>query len=81
MSGIDFRVEKRGFLGWAFVSDPRTGDHLGFDDIIEARNWIRSKTRRNNDNDRRWKVVSECNFRDNNRQQPGQRPTFSIFCR
>jgi hypothetical protein len=57
-----YRVEKRGLLGWGFVSDPRTGDYLGFDDIIEARNWIRSNTGRNNDNARRWKVVSECNF-------------------
>jgi hypothetical protein len=62
MSGIEFRVEKRGLPGWAFVSDPRTGDYLGFDEIIEARNRVRNKTRRDNDNDRRWKVVSECNF-------------------
>ena len=57
-----YRVEKLGLLGWAFVSDPQTGDYLGFDDVGEARNWVRSNTRRKDDNGRRWKVVAECNF-------------------
>jgi len=57
-----YRVEKRGVLGWAFVSNPQTGDYLGFDDVSEARNWIRSNTRRDDQHGRRWKVVSECNF-------------------
>lgn len=56
-----FRVEKRGLLGWAFVSDPQTGDYLGFEDADAARQWIRGKVRRDNDNTRRWQIVSDCN--------------------
>lgn len=55
-----FRVEKRGLLGWAFVSDPQTGDYLGFGDADAARQWVRDKVRRNNDNTRRWQIVSDC---------------------
>lgn len=55
-----YRVERRGLLGWSFVSDPATNDYLGFDDVESARRWIRSKTRRNADSTRRWKVVSDC---------------------
>lgn len=55
-----YRVEKRGMLGWAFVSDPQTGNYLGFGDIDEARRWVRKQARRKESNSRRWKVVSEC---------------------
>jgi IS4 transposase len=55
-----YRVERRGLLGWAFVSDPQTGDYLGFEGIDEARGWVRKQMRRNASS-RRWKVVAECN--------------------
>ena len=57
-----YRVEKRSWLGWAFVSDPQTGDYLGFVDIDEARRWVRRKIRRNHSSSRRWQVVSDCSF-------------------
>ena len=57
-----YRVERRGVLGWAFVSDPQTGDYLGFADVDEARAWVRNRTRPDDGVARRWKVVSECNF-------------------
>jgi len=56
-----YRVEKRGLFGWAFVSDPKNGDYLGFEDADAARNWIRSKVSRNEHDNRRWKVVADCN--------------------
>jgi hypothetical protein len=56
----NYRVEKRGLLGWAFVSDPQTRDYLGFADAESARRWIRSKTRQNDNSARRWRVVSDC---------------------
>jgi len=55
-----YRVEKRGLLGWAFVSDPQTGNYLGFDDVDRARRWIRKNVRHDNESARRWKVVSDC---------------------
>lgn len=55
-----YRVEKRGLLGWAFVSDPQSGDYLGFGDIDEARRWVRRKTRHDESGNRRWKVVADC---------------------
>ena len=57
-----YRVEKRGLLGWSFVSDPQTGNYLGFDDADKACRWVRRKTRRDEGYSRRWKVVSECHF-------------------
>jgi len=57
-----YRVEKRGLLGWAFVNDPQTGDYLSFHDIGKARHWVKNKVRRNDENNRRWKIVAECNF-------------------
>ena len=56
-----YRVEKRGLLGWAFVNDPQTGDYLGFDETDKARHWVKNNVRRNDENNRRWKVVAECN--------------------
>ena len=57
-----YRVEKRGLLGWAFVSDPQTGDYLGFEDADAARAWVRGKVHRDDKNTRRWKVVSDCHI-------------------
>ena len=57
-----YRVEKRGWLGWAFVSDPQTGDYLGFADIDEARRWVRRQIRNANPGNRRWQVVADCSF-------------------
>jgi hypothetical protein len=56
-----YRVEKRGWLGWAFVSDPQTGDYLGFDSLEDARTWVRSRVQHGNGASRRWKIVSDCN--------------------
>lgn len=57
-----YRVEKRGVLGWAFVSNPQTNDYLNFKDLNAARNWVCSRVRRNDNNNRRWKVVADCNI-------------------
>ena len=57
-----YRVEKRGLLGWAFVSDPQTGDYLTFDDVSKARRWVCTKVRHKDPDTRRWKVVSDCSF-------------------
>ncbi len=56
-----FRVEKRGWLGWAFVSDPQSGDYVGFESLETARNWIRNKLDQLNTKARRWKIVADCN--------------------
>jgi hypothetical protein len=56
-----YRVEKRGLLGWAFVSDPQTGDYLAFEELDTARQWIQGKVRRDDNSTRRWQVVSDCN--------------------
>ena len=55
-----YRVEKRGFFGWNFVTDPITGDYLSFTDTDAARAWICQQIRRGSDQNRRWKVVTEC---------------------
>ena len=55
-----YRVEKRGMLGWAFVTDSDTGDYLGFSNLEKARGWVRGKARRSNTTTRRWRVVSDC---------------------
>ncbi|HOP17232.1 MAG: hypothetical protein H6956_00700 [Chromatiaceae bacterium] len=56
-----YRVEKRGLFGWAFISDQRTGDYLGFADVESARAWIKSATKGKDSDSKRWKVVSDCN--------------------
>ena len=55
-----FRVERRGFLGWTFVTDPDIGDYLGFDKLESARAWVQRNTRRSGGKSRRWKVVADC---------------------
>jgi len=55
-----FRVERRGLLGWAFVTDPATRDYLSFRDLDEARTWVRQRARADDTGPRRWKVVSDC---------------------
>lgn len=57
-----YRVEKRSLLGRAFVNDPQTGDYLRFDETDKARHWVKNNIRRNDENNRCWEVVSECNF-------------------
>ena len=55
-----YRIEKRGFFGWSFVTAPDGGDYLSFTDAEAARTWICKKTRRDTDANRRWKVITEC---------------------
>ena len=55
-----YRVEKRGFLGWNFVSDEITGDYLQFGDLDAAQRWMQSACGTRNQDSRRWKVVTEC---------------------
>lgn len=55
-----YRVERRTLLGWGFVTDPKTGDYLGFSDLESARQWVEGKASRRNNAARRWKVVSDC---------------------
>lgn len=55
-----YRVESHGIIGWNFVSDPKTDDYLGFDDMNAARDWIKQHSETREDSSRRWKVVSVC---------------------
>ena len=55
-----FRDEKRGGFGWNFVTDPHTGDYLGFTDADTARVWICDRTRVSDNAKRRWKIASDC---------------------
>lgn len=55
-----YRVEKRGFFGWNFVTDPDSSDYLRFDDVEAACRWINARSRPAVADTRRWKVVSEC---------------------
>lgn len=58
-SGV-YRIEKRGLLGWAFVSDQDTGDYLGFSDLHAARSWVCNATRTRHNESRRWKIIADC---------------------
>ena len=55
-----YRIEKRGWLGWNFVSDPKTSDYLGFRHLDDARSWICERTQSKDEATRRWKVVQDC---------------------
>jgi hypothetical protein len=56
----DYRVEKRGLLGWSFVYDPQSSDYLTFTDRQAASAWVRQKACRGTGAARRWKVVADC---------------------
>lgn len=56
----DYRVEKRGLLGWSFVDDPQSSDYLTFADRQAASAWVRQNRPRSTDATRRWKVVADC---------------------
>lgn len=55
-----YRIEKKGFFGWNFVSDPHNGDYLQFASLSSARRWVQSTSKRSIPNARRWQVVSDC---------------------
>ena len=55
-----YRVEKRGLLGWAFVTNPRSDGYLGFNRLDAARAWIRNQSPKNVDDNRRWKIIQDC---------------------
>jgi hypothetical protein len=55
-----YRVEKHGFLGWSFVTDPESRDYLDFDSLEAARNWVQQRRPIRTSDTRRWKVVSDC---------------------
>jgi hypothetical protein len=55
-----YRIEKRGWFGWNFVTDPASGDYLGFPDLAAARAWICERTQTEDSPSRRWKVVQDC---------------------
>lgn len=55
-----YRVEKRGLMGWSFVTANRGGDYLTFDSCEAARRYICTRRRRLRDSGRRWKVVDPC---------------------
>ena len=55
-----YRVEKRGWFSWNFVTDPDSGEYLGFDGFEEARDWICEQSGKPGAADRRWKVVQDC---------------------
>jgi hypothetical protein len=54
-----YRVEKRGLLGWGFVTDPETRDYLSFGDLESAKCWVRDHTEGGAEA-RRWRVVTDC---------------------
>lgn len=54
-----YRVEKRGLLGWDFVTDPATRDYLSFGELQSAKRWVRDHTAAATDA-RRWRVVTDC---------------------
>jgi hypothetical protein len=53
-----YRVEKRGLIGWSFVTSKGGGDYLTFDSYEAARRFVCSKHR--SEKGRRWKVVDPC---------------------
>lgn len=55
-----YRVEKRGLLGWAFVTSQDSGDYLDFDSYDQACRWIGRKNSAEKPSGRRWKTVSVC---------------------
>ena len=55
-----YRVEKRGWLGWNFFTDPATGNYLGFGDFDAAHDWLCAQQRDAAPTSRRWRVVQDC---------------------
>jgi hypothetical protein len=55
-----YRVEKRGWAGWSFVTAERGGDYLTFDSCEAARRFICARRRPRRDVGRRWQVVDLC---------------------
>ena len=55
-----FRIEKRGLLGWNFVTDAASGDYLSFAELTDAEAWICAHAEAPSDRYRRWKVVTDC---------------------
>lgn len=55
-----FRIEKRGLIGWNFVTDDATGNYLTFTDRAVAEAWVCDHAANPSNDYRRWKVVSDC---------------------
>jgi hypothetical protein len=55
-----FRIEKRGLLGWSFVTDAASGDYLSFAELVDAEAWICAQADARSHPHRRWKVVTDC---------------------
>lgn len=54
-----YRVEKRGLLGWTFVTEQATQQYLEFSDLESAKQWVRQHARPS-EKTRRWQVVTDC---------------------
>lgn len=55
-----YRVEKRGWTGWTFVTANRGCDYLTFDSYEAARRFVCGRQRPKPDSGRRWRVVDPC---------------------
>lgn len=55
-----YRIERRGLLGWNFVTDEASGKYLSFADLADAKAWVRDHASDQSPNHRRWKVIYVC---------------------
>ena len=54
-----YRVERRGWVGWVFVRDPESKDYATFSNFEDARQFM-CRRRRRATAARRWKAVGLC---------------------
>lgn len=55
-----YRIERRGWAGWTFVTADRGSNYLTFDSYEAARRFVCERCRPTRGEGRRWKVVDPC---------------------
>lgn len=55
-----YRIQCKRWWGFDFVLNPTTGAYLSFADCEAARNWACRNLKRNDQRQRRWRVMSAC---------------------
>ena len=57
-----YRIERKRWWGWSFVTEPGSGSYLGFDSLDSAQQWVKDCFASLEKPSRRWEVVDELAF-------------------
>jgi hypothetical protein len=54
-----YRIERKRWWGWTFITEPSGFHYLGFDKLEQAEDWIERCYKKKNLPSRRWRQVKE----------------------